>query len=231
MYTLTPFLQNVRIMTVCHIAKGVFVFMIKRTFYNLPEQKRQRIIDAIVEEFSSSSTEKVSINRIVKTANISRGSFYQYFDDKVDLVEVLTKSFVDLSIEGANKALEYSNGDIFYTYEKLFEIITNFAQDKTQKVILKNLLRSLRANDDLISEYLLNRFNGFEELNKIAKQYNTDNLKFKSPEDVEYLSQILTQLLKNAIFNYFVIDVDYQTVKKTFLRKLEIVKSGAVAQF
>lgn len=205
--------------------------MIKRTFYNLPEQKRQRIIDAIVEEFSSSSAEKVSINRIVKAANISRGSFYQYFDDKVDLVEVLTKSFVDLSIEGANKALEYSNGDIFYTYEKLFEIITNFAQDKTQKVILKNLLRSLRANDDLISEYLLNRFNGFEELNKIAKQYNTDNLKFKSPEDVEYLSQILTQLLKNAIFNYFVIDVDYQTVKKTFLRKLEIVKSGAVAQF
>lgn len=205
--------------------------MIKRTFYNLPEQKRQRIIDAIVEEFSSSSTEKVSINRIVKAANISRGSFYQYFDDKVDLVEVLTKSFVDLSIEGANKALEYSNGDIFYTYEKLFEIITNFAQDKTQKVILKNLLRSLRANDDLISEYLLNRFNGFEELNKIAKQYNTDNLKFKSSEDVEYLSQILTQLLKNAIFNYFVIDVDYQTVKKTFLRKLEIVKSGAVAQF
>ena len=205
--------------------------MIKRTFYNLPEQKRQRIIDAIVEEFSSSSTEKVSINRIVKAANISRGSFYQYFDDKVDLVEVLTKSFVDLSIEGANKALEYSNGDIFYTYEKLFEIITNFAQDKTQKVILNNLLRSLRANDDLISEYLLNRFNGFEELNKIAKQYNTDNLKFKSSEDVEYLSQILTQLLKNAIFNYFVIDVDYQTVKKTFLRKLEIVKSGAVAQF
>lgn len=205
--------------------------MIKRTFYNLPEQKRQRIIDAIVEEFSSSSTEKVSINRIVKAANISRGSFYQYFEDKVDLVEVLTKSFVDLSIEGANKALEYSNGDIFYTYEKLFEIITNFAQDKTQKVILKNLLRSLRANDDLISEYLLNRFNGFEELNKITKQYNTDNLKFKSSEDVEYLSQILTQLLKNAIFNYFVIDVDYQTVKKTFLRKLEIVKSGAVAQF
>ena len=27
--------------------------------------------------------EKVSINRIIKTAEISRGSFYQYFDDKV----------------------------------------------------------------------------------------------------------------------------------------------------
>lgn len=201
--------------------------MIKKTFYNLPEEKRQRIIKAIVDEFSSSSTEKVSINRIVKSAKISRGSFYQYFDDKVDLVEVLTKSFIDLSIEGANKALAISNGDIFYTYEKLFEIITNFAEDKTQKVLLKNLLRSLRANDDLISDYLLNRFNGFEELNKISKQYSTENLRFKSSEDVEYLSQILTQLLKNAIFNYFVTDIDYITVRKTFLRKLEIIKSGA----
>lgn len=201
--------------------------MIKKTFYNLPEEKRQRIIDAIVKEFSNSATEKVSINRIVKAANISRGSFYQYFDDKVDLVEVLTKSFIDLSIDGANKALAISNGDIFYTYEKLFDIIADFAQDKTQRIILKNLLKSLRANDDLISDYLLNRFDGFEELGKISKQYNTHNLKYKSPQDVEYLSQILTQLLKNAIFNYFVMDSDYDTVKRSFLRKLEIVKTGA----
>ena len=67
--------------------------MIKKTFYNLPEEKRQRIIDAIMNEFSGSPSEKVSINRIIKEANISRGSFYQYFDDKVDLVEILTRTF------------------------------------------------------------------------------------------------------------------------------------------
>ena len=100
--------------------------MIKKTFYNLPEEKRQRIISAVMNEFSSSATEKVSINRIIKAANISRGSFYQYFDDKVDLVEVLVKTFADISVEGGRKALEYSNGDIFYTYEKLFDIIADF---------------------------------------------------------------------------------------------------------
>ena len=55
--------------------------MIKSTFYNLPEEKRQRITDAIFNEFAGSSGERVSINNIIKNANISRGSFYQYFDD------------------------------------------------------------------------------------------------------------------------------------------------------
>lgn len=202
--------------------------MIKKTFYNLPEEKRQRVIDAIMHEFAGSTTEKVSINRIVKTAGISRGSFYQYFDDKVDLVEVLTKSFIDLSIDQAYKALKDSNGDIFYTYEMMFEIISDFAKNNKQKVVLKNLLKNLRANDDLISEYLMHRFSGFAELIELTKHFNRDNLKYRNEEDVEALNQILTQVLKNAIFNYFVKGNDYEEVKRSYLRKLEIIKSGAV---
>ena len=202
--------------------------MIKKTFYNLPEEKRQRIISAVMNEFSSSATEKVSINRIIKAANISRGSFYQYFDDKVDLVEVLVKTFADISVEGGRKALEYSNGDIFYTYEKLFDIIADFGRDKKQKMILKNLMKNLRANDDLISEYLINRFEGLAPFREFSNRFNRDNLKYKSAEDVQCLSQILTQVLKNAIFDVFVAGMDCDKVRKNYLRKLEIIKSGAV---
>ena len=202
--------------------------MIKKTFYNLPEEKRQRIISAVMNEFSSSATEKVSINRIIKAANISRGSFYQYFDDKVDLVEVLVKTFADISVEGGRKALEYSNGDIFYTYEKLFDIIADFGRDKKQKMILKNLMKNLRANDDLISEYLINRFEGLASFREFSNRFNRDNLKYKSDEDVKCLSQILTQVLKNSIFDVFVVGMDCDKVKKNYLRKLEIIKSGAV---
>lgn len=202
--------------------------MIKKTFYNLPEEKRQRIISAVMNEFSSSATEKVSINRIIKAANISRGSFYQYFDDKVDLVEVLVKTFADISVEGGRKALEYSNGDIFYTYEKLFDIIADFGRDKKQKMILKNLMKNLRANDDLISEYLINRFEGLAPFREFSNRFNRDNLKYKSDEDVQCLSQILTQVLKNAIFDVFVAGMDCDKVRKNYLRKLEIIKCGAV---
>lgn len=55
------------------------------TFFNLPEEKRNRIFNAAVEEFAGFRFSDASINRIVKAAGIPRGSFYQYFDGKEDL--------------------------------------------------------------------------------------------------------------------------------------------------
>lgn len=204
--------------------------MIKKTFYNLPEEKRQRIIDAIMKEFSSSSSEKISINQIIKNANISRGSFYQYFDDKVDLIEVMTKKFAEISLEKANSILENANGDIFYTYAKLFDIIAELGENEKHKVILKNILNNIKANDNLISEYMYNRFDGCNFIYGITTLFNTENLKYKEEKDVIYLSQILSQVLKNAIFDHFVLGEDCETIKNSYLRKLEIIKSGAIAK-
>ena len=59
--------------------------MPKETFYNLSEEKRQRIFQAAVSEFASHKFSEASLNRIVKAAKIPWGSFYQYFEDKEDL--------------------------------------------------------------------------------------------------------------------------------------------------
>ncbi|WP_411680761.1 TetR/AcrR family transcriptional regulator [Clostridium thailandense] len=57
----------------------------KDTFKNLNADKKQRIFDAAIQEFSTCSFSDASINQIIKTAGIPRGSFYQYFNDKEDL--------------------------------------------------------------------------------------------------------------------------------------------------
>ncbi len=54
-------------------------------FLKLDEEKKDRIIEAAREELAAHPMEDVSINRIVKKAGISRGSFYTYFEDKDDL--------------------------------------------------------------------------------------------------------------------------------------------------
>jgi AcrR family transcriptional regulator len=59
--------------------------MPKDTFFNLDEIKRQRIVDAAIEEFSRLHYDKVTINGIVNNAGIPKGSFYQYFENKDDL--------------------------------------------------------------------------------------------------------------------------------------------------
>jgi len=69
--------------------------MPKQTFLNLSEEKRSTIANAAIEEFAEYGFEASSINRIVANSGISKGSFYQYFEDKMDvfkyLMDVLAK--------------------------------------------------------------------------------------------------------------------------------------------
>lgn len=59
--------------------------MPKQTFLNLPDEKRDIIINAAVDEFIEYGLENASTNRIVANSGISKGSFYQYFEDKQDV--------------------------------------------------------------------------------------------------------------------------------------------------
>ncbi|PYI56959.1 TetR/AcrR family transcriptional regulator [Paenibacillus flagellatus] len=55
------------------------------TFFNLPEAKRELIVNHAVEEFYQAGYEKASISKIVERSKIAKGSFYQYFENKDDL--------------------------------------------------------------------------------------------------------------------------------------------------
>lgn len=77
--------------------------MPKQTFFNLPEEKRETIVNAAIDEFASYGLENASTNRIVKNSGIAKGSFYQYFEDKQDLFMYL------LSVIEREK-IEFFNG-------------------------------------------------------------------------------------------------------------------------
>ena len=63
------------------------------------EEKRRRIVDAALQEFAAHSFNEASINRIIKSADIPKGSFYQYFKNKEDLylyfLDEVSKEFTD----------------------------------------------------------------------------------------------------------------------------------------
>ena len=67
--------------------------MPSKTFYNLSQEKQQKIIDASKKEFSNNLYQDVSLNQIIKNSNISRGSFYMYFTDKEDLYFYLLNEY------------------------------------------------------------------------------------------------------------------------------------------
>lgn len=202
--------------------------MIKKTFYNLPYEKRKRITDAVIKEFMERPNEKVSINRIIKTAEISRGSFYQYFDDKVDLIEIITKTMFEESNNKAKEILKLSCGDLFVMYIKMFDYFGDYSSQKQTMKIMRNIVDSFKANDYLVSEYLKNRFNMALTNNEIYTMVDRQNLKFQDNESVKCLIEILTQVLKNAIFDVFVAGSDREEVRERLIKKIDIIKQGAV---
>ena len=59
--------------------------MPRPTFFNIAEEKRRRIIAVSLDEFARHPYDLASLSRIIRRTRISKGSLYQYFDDKVEL--------------------------------------------------------------------------------------------------------------------------------------------------
>lgn len=83
------------------------------TFFRLPEEKRNRVLEVSTDEFSLHRFDDVSINEIIKKAKISRGSFYQYFADKDDLFNYLIISRQDEMLENWRQEIIAADGDLF----------------------------------------------------------------------------------------------------------------------
>ena len=106
--------------------------MPKKTFYNLPEEKRNKIIEAAKEEFSRVPVHEASIKNIVENSGIARGSFYQYFDSKEDLFDVV--------FEELGKFKEYISGQLKQEKIDLFDFNTS---------IYTYLIRKLRKKENV----------------------------------------------------------------------------------
>ncbi|MDH8679453.1 TetR/AcrR family transcriptional regulator [Fusibacter bizertensis] len=96
--------------------------MPKDTFFNLSEEKKQKIMEAALKEFEQNDYDAASINQIVINSGISKGSFYQYFQDKKDLYIYLMNLMVE-------KKLKYITPAMMNPFEhSFFEVIREMNQ-------------------------------------------------------------------------------------------------------
>ncbi len=59
--------------------------MPRPTWFNLPADKRGRVVDAAMREFGAHGFSGGSLNAIAGAAGVAKGSLFQYFDDKLAL--------------------------------------------------------------------------------------------------------------------------------------------------
>ncbi|GCF95656.1 TetR family transcriptional regulator [Enterococcus florum] len=117
--------------------------MPKETFYHLSEKKQQRIMDAAKKEFSRVPLGEASIAQIIKDADIPRGSFYQYFEDKEDLYFYYFQSMRRNFQLELNSAIEQADGKLFEGFELYFSKMIKEVLQGTNAAFYKNLFMSM----------------------------------------------------------------------------------------
>ncbi len=195
--------------------------MPKETFFNLKEAKRDKIEKALINEFSRVSFEQASISNIVAEAEIPRGSFYQYFEDKEDAIKYVIEKFIRIEHKKMNQFLIDSNKDIFEAIFKFYNYMIESTENGSFRLI-KNIFQELRKNNISIFE-AQNEIGSKEEVNKFI---NTDNLNIEQEEDLKYFMKILTTITRTVASEVINKKITREEGEKALRRQLEIVKNG-----
>ncbi|MFW5788083.1 MAG: TetR/AcrR family transcriptional regulator, partial [Halanaerobiales bacterium] len=73
-------------------------------------------MDAALDEFADHSYYKANISRIVKKADIAKGSFYQYFTDKKDLFIYIIEIMGEKKLKYLKKIITRKEEMNFFEY-------------------------------------------------------------------------------------------------------------------
>ena len=116
------------------------------TFFRLPEEKRRRLIEAAWDEFTAVRFSDASINRIVRTAGIPRGSFYQYFSDKDDLFAYLVRPLQHHFFNLAREVVMAAGGDLAVAPMAIYDRFFNSGEELSQD--LSRCIQIIRCNPE-----------------------------------------------------------------------------------
>jgi AcrR family transcriptional regulator len=94
-----------------------------RTFDNLPEEKKERVLNAAIHEFSQRNVNVANLSNIIQEAGIARGSLYQYFANKEDLYVYVFTTLRARRAEHTKAADELYKVEPFIKYFEKFYIL------------------------------------------------------------------------------------------------------------
>ena len=108
-------------------------------FYLLKEKKKTRIFDAIGQCLQIYNYDKLSINDIIREADISRGSFYNYFIDKNDAVETYVHEKINNIFEIFKNSIAKNNYSLFDGIYNGYYQLKGIVKKQTVITIIGNL--------------------------------------------------------------------------------------------
>lgn len=189
--------------------------MPSKTFYNLDETKKEKLINAAINEFSRVEYEKVSINQIIIHAEIARGSFYMYFTDKEDLMKYLLSEHYKKLVKIMNIAIEKNKGDLECSFSDIYDKLKNYVKKYKNKQFFDNIFIFINNNRTKIKPPELYFIDLFKD--------KIDYSKYKKDVDIAF------NLLLSNLFKFIVmaLDNDFKDESRSiYLKTIHIICNG-----
>lgn len=220
-------------MTACRFATACHIFLKEgerlptSTFFRLPEEKRRRLLDAAWDEALRVRFAEVSINRIIHRARIPRGSFYQYFSDKEDLVRYLFEGMREYFASLLGELLKNSGGDLFAVPMQAFD---HFMSRKgTADPVLDRCIRVFQINAGMDFQNFLPT--EAELLDETAlERIDCSRLRSGDAAYVGAVGSLLVAALAVAVMKTLQDPEEWERQRADLQTRVEIVRYGSLRQ-
>lgn len=176
-------------------------------FERIDPEKRQRVINAALDEFASKGCKQATTDNIIARAGISKGALYKYFGDKESMLiylcdyvyEIVYKEYLDNLDGNSDDFFEMYNRSfktkfaVVIKYPSLYDFITMLYTDGTE-----------RTNEWLSEKLVFSREQAASNLTSF------DRSKFKDGLDIEravnvvrltfdsFTNELIVKLKKNS---------------------------------
>ena len=203
--------------------------MPSKTFFNLAEGKREKLLLASRAEFARVPYDQVSINRIIHAAKIPRGSFYMYFTDKEDLFHYLMKEYIDRFSTLLVDTLKQEKGDLFAMFRSIFDDALDYCSGHTSDTDLDVFSQMLHRNMGVRNTDMFSMFCVEDQFYYLIQYVDTSQLDLTAPEDLTDMLRILF-CVSVPFFIQCGIQPERPDLRQRYHNTLEILRHGLVKQ-
>lgn len=197
-------------------------------FYRLPKEKAEAIRMAAIKEFKRVPPEEASINRIIRDADISRGSFYTYFEDKKELLKWIINDSVKETQRFYVRTILENGGDIWDLFDRMLDNHLRLCEKDGFMEIIENLMRSgvvaevfqLDGCGDEKSETAQNKLSEWIYRRCDKTKCPLDEKGFRDLMEMQMLSLIV------AIKQYFRDHCSIEEVRKAYFLRIHMLHYG-----
>lgn len=210
--------------------------MPKETFFNLDEEKQEKIMRSAISEFIKYGFAKGNVGNIAKNAGVAKGSMYQYFQDKKEIFLFSVRWSMELLVKKYDKyiTIKDESTDFFdLLYKNLRDIWVQMREEREAVIFIQDVFlgKYKSVADESIAylmkvsdEYLLNIIRAGKSNGSIRNDIE-DNiiLIFITGASFKFKEYIMNKAREAG---EDIVDEDYEVVEKESVAIIELLKNG-----